>query len=229
MASMLLIDNETEWLDRICKAFPEHDVDQAQTYHDALALLRDDGATYDVAIVDLNLLPEGNDRLGGVILEFMIDSYPSIRRIALTGEPPTAMKALFDRYKLDDLLLKSDIDLAVVRDVVGAALAQITGAVPRGLKAEGSGMLTSLRSWKAGIMAGLDQRARTLRNDVLDAQREGKKAEDSARELEALEATMRNLDAEYSELSKLISGIRSDQDLVQASQEFEQLKNKYEH
>jgi hypothetical protein len=229
MASMLLIDNDTEWLDRIRKAFPEHDVDQAQTYHDALALLRDDGATYDVAIVDLNLLPEGNDRLGGVILEFMIDSYPSIRRIALTGEPPTAMKALFDRYKLDDLLLKSDIDLAAVRDVVGAALAQITGAVPRGLKAEGSGMLTSLRSWKTGIMAGLDQRARTLRNDVLDAQREGKKAEDSARELEALEVTIRNLDAEYSELSKLISGIRSDQDLVQASQEFEQLKNKYEH
>ena len=41
--------------------------------------------TYDVAIVDLNLLPEGNDRLGGVILELMVDSYPSIRRIALTG------------------------------------------------------------------------------------------------------------------------------------------------
>ena len=229
MASMLLIDNETEWLDRIRKAFPEYEVDQAQTYHDALALLRDGGAAYDVAIVDLNLLPVGNDRLGGVILELMIDSYPSIRRIALTGEPGTAVKALFDRYKLDDLLLKSDIDLAVVRDVVGAALAQITGAVPRGLKAEGSGMLTSLRSWKADTMAGLDQRARTLRNDVLDAQREGKKAEDSARELEALEATMRNLEAEYSELSKLISGIRSDQDMARASQEFEQLKNKYEH
>jgi hypothetical protein len=229
MASMLLIDNDTEWLDRIRKAFPEHEVDQAQTYHAALALLRDGGAAYHVAIVDLNLLPEGNDRLGGVILELMIDSYPSIRRIALTGEPPTAIKALFDRYKLDDLLLKSDIDLAVVREVVGAALAQITGAVPRGLKAEGSGMLTSLRSWKADVMAGLDQRARTLHNDVLDAQREGKRAEDSARELEALEAAKRDLGAECSELSKLISGIRSDQEMVQASQEFEQLKNKYEH
>jgi CheY-like chemotaxis protein len=229
MASILLVDNETEWLDLIREALPEYDVGQAQTYNAALALLRDNGATYDVAIVDLHLLPAGTDRLGGVILELMRDRYPSIRRIALTGSSPTAIKALFDRYELDDLLLKSRIDLAVVREVVGAALAQVTGAVPRGLRAETSGMLTSLRSWKADIMAGLDQRARTLRNDVLDAQREGKKAEYSERELEALEATKRNLEAEYSELSKLISGIRADQEMARASLEFEQLKNKYEH
>ena len=37
MARMLLIDNETDWLDRIRQALPEHEVDQAQTYHAALA------------------------------------------------------------------------------------------------------------------------------------------------------------------------------------------------
>jgi hypothetical protein len=82
-----------------------------------------------------------------------------------------------------------------------------------------------VRSWKADILVGLDQRARTLRNDVLDAAREGKRAEDSAKELEALDAMSRNLEAECSQLTKLVSSIRTDDDLMSATQEFERLKN----
>src|SRR6266700_4222802 len=155
MASILLIDNETEWLDLIRQALPEYDVGQAQTYHAALELLRDNGATYDVAIVDLNLLPAGTDRLGGVILELMRDRYPSIRRIALTGFSLTAVKAaVFDRYEVDDLLLKKNMNLAEVRNVVETAMARTNNDVPRGLRAETSGMLASLRSWKAGTIVG---------------------------------------------------------------------------
>lgn len=225
MTSILLIDDERDWLELIRRALPEYDVDQAESYDDALALLAG-GAIYDVAIVDLNLLEIGSDGLGGVLLELMRDRYPSIRRIALTGMRPTSVRTVFDRFDVDDLLLKDKtINLAVVREVVEVALGRTTNDVPRDLRAKKSEMLTSVRSWKADILVGLDQRARTLRNDVLDAAREGKRAEDSAKELEALEAMSRNLEAECSQLTKLVSSIRTDDDLMSATQEFERLKN----
>jgi CheY-like chemotaxis protein len=225
MTSILLIDDERDWLELIRRALPEYDVDQAESYDDALALLAG-GAIYDVAIVDLNLLEIGSDGLGGVLLELMRDRYPSIRRIALTGMRPTSVRTVFDRFDVDDLLLKDKtINLAVVREVVEVALGRTTNDVPRDLRAKKSEMLTSVRSWKADILVGLDQRARTLRNDVLDAAREGKGAEDSAKELEALDAMSRNLEAECSQLTKLVSSIRTDDDLMSATQEFERLKN----
>lgn len=225
MTSILLIDDERDWLELIRRALPEYDVDQAESYDDALALLAG-GAIYDVAIVDLNLLEIGSDGLGGVLLELMRDRYPSIRRIALTGMGPTSVRTVFDRFDVDDLLLKNKtINLAVVREVVEVALGRTTNDVPRDLRAKKSEMLTSVRSWKADILVRLDQRARTLRNDVLDAAREGKRAEDSAKELEALDAMSRNLEAECSQLTKLVSSIRTDDDLMSATQEFERLKN----
>jgi CheY-like chemotaxis protein len=225
MTSILLIDDEREWLELIRRALPEYDVDQAESYDDALALLGG-GAMYDVAIVDLNLLGIGSDGLGGALLEIMRDRYPSIRRIALTGRRLTSVRTVFDRFDVDDLLLKDKtINLAVVREVVEVALGRTNNDVPRELRAMKSEMLTSVRSWKEDILLGLDQRSRTLRNDVSDAAREGKRAEDSAKELEALEAMSRNLETECSQLTKFVSGIRTDEEVMSAAQEFERLKS----
>jgi CheY-like chemotaxis protein len=209
----------------IRRALPEYDVDLAQSYDDALAKLAA-GVIYDVAIVDLNLLITGRDLLGGRLLEIMRDQYPSIRRIALTGLPPTALKAaIFDRYDVDDLLLKQDIDLAALREAVGTALRRTTNDVPRELKAEKSAMSTSLRTWKASVLLRLNRRAQTLENDVLEAGRVGKQIEDSAKELAAIEARKRYLEAECSGVAALVSRVRFQQEMMQASQEFERLKS----
>jgi DNA-binding response OmpR family regulator len=225
MTSILLIDDEKHWLELICRALPDYEVDQAESYPDALALLG--RSIYDVAIVDLNLLETSSDGLGGKLLEIMRDRYPSIRRIALTGMPPTSTRTVFDQFDVDDLLLKDSMNLAVVREVVDAALRRTANDVPRDLRAEKSEISTSMRSWNANIIGRLNQRARTFRNDVRDAEREGKRAEDSARELAALEAMRRDLEVKYAELIKLASGILTREDLVRAAQIFEQLKSEF--
>lgn len=227
MTSVLLIDDEPEWLGLIRRALPEYDVDQAQSFDAALALLNGD-TMYDVAIVDLNLLAPRSDGLGGVLLEIMRNQYPSIRRIALTGMHPTAVKEVLDQYGVDDLLLKDiNIDLAAVRKVVEKALEGTAGDIPRDLRTEQSNLRTSADSWKENIMLELDQRAPTLRNDVLAAQSVGKTAEGSERELAALNSRRERIEAEYSDLKSLISGIRNNQDLAHASEKFEELKKQF--
>ncbi|MGD0068380.1 MAG: response regulator [Streptosporangiaceae bacterium] len=226
MTSILLVDDDRHWLKLIRRALPDYDVDQAESYTDALALL--DGSVYDVAIVDLNLLAPGSDRLGGRLLEIMRENYPSMRRIALTGVPLTSVRVVLDQYDVDDLLLKDrSINLAVVREVVEAALKRTTNDIPRDLRAEKSEMLASARSWNADILVILDQRARTWRNDVLDAEREGIGAEDSERKLADLHAVRQDLGVKYAELIKLVSGVRTRQDLTHAAQVFERLKSSF--
>ena len=224
MARILLIDDDSAWLNLIRRALPEYDVHEAQSFQNALALL-DGGVIYDVAIVDLNLLGDRQDNLGGRLLEIMRDNYPTIRRIALTDLPPTAVKAaVFDRYDVDDLLLKQNMNLVVVREVVEVALARTASDIPLHVRATKSEIFSSLRSWKANTLLGLNQRAHTLRNDVLEANRVGKRAEDSARELGALETRKRYVEEESSKLEALVAAISTDQDLVRASREFERLK-----
>ena len=231
MACILLIDDDSEWLDLIRRALPEYQVDQAQSYDEALAQLSGD-TVYDVAIVDLNLLETGRDRLGGKLLEIMRDEYPSTRRIALTGLPPTAVKDVFDRYDVEDLLLKGPlVDLAAVRDVVEAALrgsSDIAADIPADLKAEKSRLSSSLRSWKAGALAQFNRRARTLENDINDAGRVGKVAETSAVELRELQTRRECFETDCAALATCVANICTRQEAVQASRQLEKFRSTYE-
>jgi CheY-like chemotaxis protein len=224
MARVLLVENEGVWLELIRQALPEYDVDQAQSFDKALALL-DGEAAYDVAIVDLNLLPRGSrDKLGGRLLDIMRDRYPTIRRIVLTGEPPTAVKAVFDQYDPDDLLLKAQMDLSVVRSVVETALTRAAGGVPDRFRFEKLELRNVLHSWEESILLRLTQQAQTFQNDIEEAERVGKQANDSETALEALEAKRQDLEAKCADLGALIASIRSVDDQVRARDEFEKLK-----
>jgi len=230
MARVLLVDDEDIWLKPIRRALPGHEVDQAHSYEEALELLGGDIA-YDVAIVDLNLLGSDkavkNDRLGGELLKLMKNQYPSVRRIALTGEPPTAVAAIFNKYDVDDLLLKENFDLSVVRDVVDAALKQIPRDVPDKFRVEKLELRGHLHSWRDPILLRLAQDAKKPQSDVRDAELLGKRADDSRKKLEALKSRQQNLETESAKLASLISNIHSDEDLAHARQEFSRLQAVY--
>lgn len=227
MACILLVDDDSEWLYLIRAALPEHEVDQAQTYDGALEKLSS-GAAYDVAIVDLNLLETGRDGLGGTLLEIMRDEYPSTCRIALTGLHPTAVRDVFDRFGVADLLLKGPlIELSVVRSVVERALQRYSD-IPADVKVEKSRLASSLRSWKADTLILFDQRARTLENDIAVAGLAGKVAKEAVAEFRELRARKGGLTTECGALATFIANIRTHDEALQASQELERLKIIYQ-
>jgi CheY-like chemotaxis protein len=120
---ILLVENSPEWQDSIRRGLPDHEVDMAPSYDEALAFL-DVGPEYALAIVDLNLNDSGTysplDMLGGDVLEHLRDNYPSTRRIALTGFPSATVHEIFERYDIDDLLLKQSLTIADLRKAVRA-------------------------------------------------------------------------------------------------------------
>jgi CheY-like chemotaxis protein len=226
MSSVLLIENESYWLELIRRALPEYDVTRAQSYDEAMALLAG-GVTYDVAIVDLNLLETGNDRLGEKLLEIMRHGCPSTRRIALTGSPPTAVRSLFEQYDIDDLLLKENMVLQVVREVVETASRRVADDVPAHVTIEQAEIRNTVLSLKSDTLPALDQRIRTLRNDVREARRVGKRAGDSERELAAVEARKQDLETRCSELMTLVAHVRNDEELAYARRGFDNLKTMF--
>lgn len=234
MARVLLVENERYWLDAIHGVLRGYQVDEAQTFDEALALLNG-GNTYDIAIVDINLLEPGTDKQGGQFLEDMKKKYPDIRRIALTGNPPTAVMAMLDQYDLDDVLFKQNIDLSVVWEVVEAArkraLNQVVGKVgevPSKFRDARLNLMSSLLSWKESAVLRLEQRARTLRNDVRVAKYSGKDAAESASALALLEARQQSLEVGCAELTKMIANICSNEDIVRVEEAFSALQARYD-
>lgn len=123
---ILVVDDERDWLELIVRTLPDHEVDGASSYGQALELINS-GRSYDLAIVDLNLMDSGKvdtrDRLGGGLLDLLRDNYPATRRIAMTGWPLTSVRQVFDRFDVDELLLKQRMALADIRHVVEHTLA----------------------------------------------------------------------------------------------------------
>jgi DNA-binding response OmpR family regulator len=226
MARVLLVENDSVWLDLIRRALPEYEVDGVQTYDGAMALLRAD-VPYDAAIVDINLLPRGRDRLGGRLLEYLRDKHPSVRRIALTGEPPTAVRAVLDKYDPDDLLLKDNIDLSIMRDVVEAALRRAANEAPDSFRDARVKLRNSLHEWKESVVLRMEQRVQALRNDVRYAEYLGEKADGLASELTALEVGQRSLAADSDRLTAMVAAISSLEAVEQAHEAFSRLQAKY--
>lgn len=226
MASVLLVDDEGVWLDLIRRALPQYEVSEAPTYEKAIDLLRS-GVTYDVAVVDLNLLPSGDDMLGGELLKLIKEDYPSTRRIALTGWTPSAVKAVFDEYGVDDLLLKDKMRLSVVRQVVRAAVERTGGDVPDGLKDEKLTVWRSFRTWNDAMLQQLSQQEQTLKNDLREARRLGVATESSGSQLADLAAAKASLEKACSRFATMVNTVRSPADMEQVSEQFELLKSTF--
>jgi CheY-like chemotaxis protein len=129
-ARILFVEDEQAWLDVISRALPDYHVDMASSYGEALALLQA-GIFYDVALIDLNLMDSGEfdsrDQLGGEILHILRNNYPTTRRIAITGWPPSSVRMVLEDFGVDDLLLKRNMTLSDLRHVNEQALALARG------------------------------------------------------------------------------------------------------
>lgn len=164
MHRILLVDNEPDWLTLMSRALPGYYIDKASSYDDALRLLQG-GPSYDVAVVDLNLVDSG-DGLGREVLAWLHKERPQTRRIALTAFPPGAVRRdIFIIYDVDELLLKPFMPLSLLREVVQAALARGTDDIEPGLRASRSELWQDLRSWQDDIERPIVQRLRTLEKD----------------------------------------------------------------
>jgi DNA-binding NarL/FixJ family response regulator len=168
MARILVVENDQFWLGQICGSLPEHDVDRARDYQEAVSLLQQ--KTFDIAIVDLNLLdtPEryADDNLGGRILKLLKSDYPATCRIALTGHTPSRVMDIVLEYGVADLLLKENMMLNAVGTVVQDALEGRSAELPPGVRASRMSVQDSLNRWQTSRTWNFEQRLRELRNDL---------------------------------------------------------------
>jgi CheY-like chemotaxis protein len=227
MIRILLVDDDPQWLELIERSLPDYRVDSARSYSETLDLLRP-GIPYDVAIVDLNLISPERDELGGSILEKLRAEYPRTHRIGLTGLPPGAVRALLDRYDLDDLLLKGSMALVDVRKIVKLAVERTFADVPSNVKAGRWQLLDELRTWHEATLERIETGLRSRRKDLSDADRAGMVNERAARAIRVLETEKSKLEREYATLEKTIANVCSSEDIILVTHEFGQLKQRSE-
>jgi CheY-like chemotaxis protein len=225
---ILLVENDLEWLGLIHQALPEYQVDTANSYAEAAARIGD-GLPYDAAIVDLNLMDSpahrADDRLGGKILLQLLKEHPLTRRLAMTGLPPSAVREIFVQYNVDDLLIKANMTLSDLRQVLEASLARTAGDIPAEVRASRLELWDEFRAWRDEQAGCFDDQDRSLRRDVLAADRlAAGKATD--RELAALRAQIAALGSRRAvfelacaRLKEILAGICTAEDVVAATRE----------
>ena len=234
MARILLVDNDKDWLDLIKGSLPEHQVDTASSYKEAEQAIRS-GITYDVAIVDLNLIDSPYrstlDGLGGKILRLLRVNFPEIRRIALTAYSPSSAKQVIDQYAVDDLLLKGNMALSVVPEVVEAALALTSAELPPGARARRSELQQDFGRWQQRCAVRFERLLRNARNELgSTAIRLG---EDDPivmtlrAQLPALESRQEAFNRECSRVAAMLSHIGSVENVTLEQREIDKLKQEF--
>lgn len=233
MTRILLVDNDQDWLDLIGGSLPDYKVDTALSYELALQAIRRE--TYDVAIVDLNLIDTDkrrtNDFLGGRILDLLRADYPETRRIALTAYSPSSARQLIDLYDVDDLLLKGNMALAVVLEVVNAALKRTSADLPPGARARRSELQQDFGMWRQGQAARFERQLRHIRNELGSSviRPDGDDATVAAlqTDLAALEARQRYFDHECSRVASMLDRIGSAENVAREQHEIDNVKREF--
>jgi CheY-like chemotaxis protein len=231
MIRVLLVDDEEEWRRLITVALPEYQVDAAETYAGARELLRR-GTPYDVAIVDLNLVTRAQgqlalNNLGRDLLGQLQRDCPSTPRIALTGGPLAAVARLIDRYGLADLLLKNELTLTEVSDVVKRALESAVPDLSVQLRDERGTLWTEFSDYWQSVLRGFDQEAKTLELDLRDTPRDSRRGREASDALTALAARRAAFESDCSAVAAAIAAIANEADLRQASDAFAHLRDRY--
>lgn len=225
---ILLVENDQEWRDSVTRALPTYQVDAASTYDDALRLMAE-GARYEVAIVDLNLIDSADrnagDLLGGEVLLQLRRDHPATRRIALTAWPPGAVRGqVLDRYGVDELLIKSHLTLSGLREVVEFSLERSASSLPAQARARLSALEDNVRTWYDVRISQLDQQRRILLNEM-HISRENARVSDQLRELERRRA---ELESAFKDMEATVAGIDGGQDINAVTLEIKTRQDTYD-
>jgi CheY-like chemotaxis protein len=122
------------WRDLIKSRLGDHHVDSAESLQEAISLLQAK-PTYDVALVDLNLATD-SDLQGGELLDLIRIRYPSTYRVLVTGSPPggSVRRTMFERYGVEEIIIKTQLDVPDLRRVIEEAIAQGPGESSQNLR-----------------------------------------------------------------------------------------------
>jgi CheY-like chemotaxis protein len=162
------VDDDQEWLQLIKRRLGDHDVDSAESMTKAIELL-ESGVSYDVALVDLNLESD-SDLQGGELLDMMRIRYPHTRRILVTGSPPAGSmrRNVFERYDVEEIIIKRDMRIPDLRSAVEEAIAQGTGP-PQSLRLSRSALRQRFRDWRSSQADRLKNKIRVAEEQMRDA------------------------------------------------------------
>jgi CheY-like chemotaxis protein len=172
VARIIYVEDEPAWLELTRSALIGHQVDGADSFRKAVALIREN-EPYDLALVDLNL-GHDNDRLGAEILDLLRMEYPGTRRIVVTGHPPIGgLRAnIFERYGVEEIIIKGSTTLPDLRRIVTEVLRGDPAAnVTRDFKAGKSELAQRYRDWHAHLETIIRTK---IREAQVDARKPGR-------------------------------------------------------
>jgi CheY-like chemotaxis protein len=232
MARILHVENEPAWLDIVRRALVDHQVDSAGTYERALMLLRD-SPPYDLALVDLNLEQE-NDGLGGEILDLLKLEHPATKRIVVTARPPSGavMANIIRRYGADEVLIKGHFRLPDLRRAVSGSLGVASEAEPvrplHELAQRKAALKQRYRDWSERLERVIQERTARATEYLSSTEKLHRQSARPAKEaLERWHALQKRFTDECTRLEALLTGIGSDAELREASEELEHAENRF--
>lgn len=130
------------------------------------------GSAYTVALVDLNLESD-SDAQGGELLDLLRSRYPQTKRIVITGNPPAGSirKQVFERYDVEEVIIKRDLDLPDLRRAVEEAARAGEDELPQSLRLNRSTIRQRFRDWQRIIRERLRDTRREAEAHFSEASR----------------------------------------------------------
>lgn len=233
MARILHVENEPEWLNIVRRVLVDHEVASADTYQEALMLIRDN-PPYDLALVDLNL-ERDNDGLGGQLLDMLKIEHPNTRRIVVTARPPSGgVRAnIFERFGADEILIKGQLGLPDLRLAVSSSLGKIkkveADELPSQELTQGKATLKQrYRDWSEHVGRVIQERTTRAAEYVSNAEKLHRHALHRARTvLGGWHDLQTRFDAECARLESLFAKIETVTQLRSASEELEHAETRF--
>jgi CheY-like chemotaxis protein len=176
VARILHVEDDPIWLDLMRSRLSDHHVDSAHSLEEAVDYLQSN-ARYDLALVDLNLDTD-SDLRGGEVLYHLMNVYPDTRRIVVTGSPPpgSVRENVFDKYDVEEIIIKGEFDAPGLRRVVEEALARPPGGLSRSLRLKRSELRQRYRDWRRRMASELREEIRVTEEHLYDASRVSEQA-----------------------------------------------------
>lgn len=217
MARILHVENEESWRTLVKGQLADHHLDSVGSLEDAIELL-DAQSPYGLALVDLNLQTD-DDRQGGELLDLLRIRYPTTRRIVITGSPPagSVRKKIFERYDVEEVIIKRDFDIPDLRRVVEEALARGPGELSQALRLSRSTLRQRFRDWQRIQASRLRDERRVAEEHLYDARKVSEQTRQRAQmavdDAKERETQFRDLSRR---LRRVVSEIRNEDDLNNA-------------
>ncbi len=100
------------------------------------------------------------------ILDLLLTRYSSTRRVVVTGRPPwgSLRRNIFERYEVEEIIIKGQLALPDLRRVVEGALDQKMWRAPQDVKLKRSGLRQRLRDWQRSQASLMNDKIRLRGN-----------------------------------------------------------------